>query len=216
MSLISLRCTRTNLIMVNNLWTTLRCPSGQSNPGVCSADLLLACQSNTHRFFFSYKPDKVWGFRQTAGLRISRSTHQRTGSHWLSHLQGHQCYRGESEVCWSPHRCTHTYTQVGNYNTRFMSTRPTGGTCSSESPQEMCKTFKPRRCWAMHQMYEGIWRNCLCEYNHLVPHFMPVEDFYVRIQQRVPRVVRGGIRRNANIKVIGEKCDIVLGNGAAL
>lgn len=45
---------------------------------------------------------------------------------------------------------------------------------------------------------------------------MPKEDFYVRIQQRAPRVVRGGIRRNANIKVIGEKCDIVLGNGAAL
>lgn len=76
----------------------------------------------THRFFFFNKPDKVWGFRQTVGRHISLSTHQRPTGFHRAHLQGHQCYQGESEAS-SPHRCTHTYTQVGNYSIGFMSTR---------------------------------------------------------------------------------------------
>lgn len=48
-----------------------------------------------------------------------------------------------------------------------------------------------------------------CEYNHLVPHFMPVEDFYVRIQQRVPRVERGGIRSGKQTSKILAKSAIL-------
>lgn len=182
MSLIFLRCTRTNVIMVNNLWTTLRCPVANL---ILVFALRICClhAKATHCFFFFYKPDKVRGFRQTVCHHISLSTHQRTCSHWLS----------QGASAGAP-MLSRWITQVVNYNISFMSTRSTGRTCNSESHQEICNTFKPQRYWAMHQMYEGIWRNCMCEYNHFVPHFMPVEDFYVRIQQRVPRVEREGIR----------------------
>lgn len=156
----------------------------------------------THRFFFFYKPDKVRGFRQTVCPHVSPSPHQRT---LLSHLQGHQRYQGGSEVSWSPHRYTHTYTQVGNYNINFMSTRSTGRTCNSESHQEMCNSFK----------YEGIWSNCVW-IQPFSTTFHARGGLLCENTAKSPKSrERGHKKWKANIKDIGEKCDIVLGNVTA-
>lgn len=139
-----------------------------------------------------------------------------TGFHG-AHLQGHRCYQGESEVSWSPPRCTHTYTQVGNYNISFMSTWSTGGTCNSESHQEMCNTFKPQRYWAMPDI--NVWRYLKQRHVWIQPFcttFHACGGLLCENAAKSPQSrERGHKKWKANTKDIGEKCDTVLGNGAA-